>query len=179
MLGVLGVLMVVSACGASDDGNGDQNKGDGGKKVSYQSVKSSVDGLTAKLLPALASGLDGAFPLVRGQFTECGVGPRNQKYSVRGELHSQVADDAEAAKSVRAVLTDAGLDVEIADDQTVKGSIDGTDVVIAPSIGRPVGGAIIRSFSVDSPCRSYSGGDAEAMRAIPPDEYGSPVAAAP
>jgi len=179
MLGVLGILLLVSACGASDDGNGDQDDRDGGEKVSYESVKTSVDDLTAKLLPALASTLDGAFPLVRGQFTECGVGPRNQKYSVRGELHSQVADDAEAAKSIRVVLADAGLDVTISDDQTVKGSIDGTDVVVAPSIGRPVGGAVIRSFSVDSTCRSFSADDAEAMRTTPPEEYGSPVTAAP
>jgi hypothetical protein len=110
MVYVLGVLLLVSACASSDGGDAGQDERGGGEKGSYESVKTSVDDLTAKLLPALASGLSGQFPLVRGQFTECGVGPNNQKYSVRGELHSQVADDAEAAESIRAVLTDAGLD---------------------------------------------------------------------
>ncbi|MRK02368.1 hypothetical protein GEV27_12650 [Aeromicrobium sp. S22] len=177
MVSVLGVLLLVSACGSSGGGS-DEDNGEGGKKVSYESVKSSVDDLTAKILPALASGLDGEFPLVRGKFTECGVGPNNQKYSVRGELHSQVDDNAEAAESIRAVLTDAGLDVEITDDQTVKGTIDGTDVVVLSSSGRSVGGVMIRSFSLDSECQWYSEGDAEAMREIAPNEYGSPVTGA-
>ncbi|TGN32655.1 hypothetical protein [Aeromicrobium chenweiae] len=171
---VLGVLLLVSACGSSD-GGGDGAKGDGGEKMSYESVKSSVDDLVSKILPELATTFKGEFPAVRGGFNECGVGPQFQKYSVRGELHAAVEDDAKAAEMIRGVLADAGLDVTIDDDQTVVATQGETRVVMGPAMGRPVGGVTILPLAIDSECQTYNGSDADAMREVPPNDYGSPV----
>lgn len=168
-MSVLGVLLLVSACGSSDDGGGgDDVAGQG----SWKSVKSSVDDVMGIVLPELASAVDGEFPAVRGEFVECGVGPQVRKYSVRGELHSQVDDDAEAADAIKAVLTGAGLDVKVGDDLNVTGTTGGTKVVVLASGGTPVaGGTFIRRLSVDTECRTYSNADADAMRDAPVEEY--------
>lgn len=168
-MSVLGVLLLVSACGSSGDGSeGDDVAGQG----SYKSVKSSVDDVMGTVLPELASAVEGEFPAVRGEFVECGVGPQFQQYSVRGELHSQVQDDAEAADAIKAVLTDAGFDVTVDDDQTVKGTTGGTTVVVLASGGSPIaGGTFIRRLSVDSECQTYSSADADAMRETPVEKY--------
>jgi hypothetical protein len=166
MVGVLGALLLVGGCGSSDGESG----GDDGGTLSYESVKSSVDDLTGKILPQLASALDGEFPLVRGQFLECGVGPQYQRYAVRGELHSAVVDDAEAAEDIRVVLAGAGLDVVVDDDQTVAGtSDDGTDVIVNP--GFKSGAAIIRSLTINTECETYSSSDSEKISDVPVTTY--------
>jgi hypothetical protein len=169
MVGVLGVLMLVGACASSEGESGGRN-GDKGGTMSFESAKSSVDDLTGKILPQLASALDGEFPLVRGQFLECGVGPQYQRYSVRGELHSTVVDDAQAAEDIRVVLAGAGLDVMVDDDQTVAGtSDDGTDVIVDP--GFTSGATIIRSLTINTECQTYSSSDSEKISDFPVTTY--------
>ncbi len=169
MVCVLGVLLLTSACSSSEGGTTK-----GGK---FEGVKSSVDDLAAKILPAMAGALDGKFPAVRGSFNECGVGPNSQKYVVRGELHSAFTDNAAAAEKIRAVLVDAGVEATIDDDLTVKGTIGDIEVVVAPNVMQ--GKAFtFRTLSIDTSCRVYSGGDADKIDKIPIEDYGSPVTGA-
>jgi hypothetical protein len=170
LTGAAAILALIGGCGLVSD---QVNDDDGDSTMSYQAVKTSADELLATILPALASGVGGEFPLVRAEFLGCRLGPPSFQYSVRGELHSQVVDDVQAANSIRDVLTAAGLDVVVEDDQTVVASIDGTEVVVLR--GLDIGGArVSRSFSLDTECRSYSGGDADTIDEIPAETYGKP-----
>jgi hypothetical protein len=126
MVCVLGVLLLTSACSSSDGGPAK------GPKV--EGVKASVDDLAMKVLPALAKAFDGEFPLARGKFIECGVGPNFQRYEASGELHSAVKDNAEAADKIRAVLVEAGVDATVDDDFTVKGTSGDIQVVVQPNV---------------------------------------------
>jgi hypothetical protein len=165
--GVVMTLLLVGGCGTSDDGRDGRRES---TKVSYESVKSAADELVAAILPKIAATAHGELPLVRGQFLGCGLGPPSFQYSVRGELHSEVVDDVQAAESVRDVLTAAGLDVTVKDDQTVVATTDGTEVVVLR--GLDIGGArIARSFSLDTTCQTYSKDDADAIGEMPAETY--------
>jgi hypothetical protein len=166
-VGAVMTLLLMAGCGTSDDGRDGRRES---TTVSYESVKSAADELVAVILPKIVVRTHGELPLVRGQFRGCGLGPPSFQYSVRGELHSQVVDDVQAAESVRSVLTAAGLDVTVKDDQTIVATTDGTEVVLLP--GLDIGGArIARSFSLDTTCRTYSKGDADAIDEMPAETY--------
>jgi len=166
MVCVLGVLLLTSACSSSDGG---PTKG-----PKFEDVKSSVDDLAARILPAMAGALDGEVPGVRGGFTECGVGPNNQRYTVRGYVQSVFADNAAAAEKIRAILDDAGLDATIKDDFTVTGTVDDIKVVVHRNVTQGKGFAA-RNISIDTKCRWYSTSDADKMKEIPDADYGAPV----
>jgi hypothetical protein len=167
MVCVLGVLLLTSACSSSDDGPP--------KGAKVEDVKASVDDLTMKVLPALAKAFDGEFPLARGKFIECGVGPNFQRYEASGELHSQVKDNAEAAEKIRSALSDAGIDATIDADSTVKGKTGDITILVETDVMAADSLAAIRSVTIASKCRTYAGADADRIDQIEPKVYGEPV----
>lgn len=169
MVCVLGVLLLTSACSSSEGG---PTKG-----AKFEDVKSSVDDLAAKILPAMAGALDGEFPAVRGEFNECGVGRNNQKYTVRGELNSAFVDNAAAAEKIRAVLADAGVDATVGEDFTVKGTTGDIQIVVQPNVMQTKA-FTVRTLSIDTKCHSYSNGDADKIEKLAKADYGAPVTGA-
>ena len=163
---VIGVMLLLSGCSS---GGGDE------QSPKSEDVKASVDGLATKLLPALAKAFGGEFPLAQGKFVGCDAGRDVKRYVASGELHSGVADNAKAARKIRATLSDSGVSARIGRDSSVKGKAGDLVIMVEPNVVSPNSVEAIRPVTIVSECQRFSAAEVVKLRKIRPKVYGEPV----